>query len=116
MFVTLASSAAPVSESDATQMLQRLDHELELGDTYIHTRRSLIDSLKTTLSALRPNDNGKLDIMLQLGDFYNAYRIDSALYYYGGGLACSQSHRSRLGSHAFCIKNGHIPAVADAHD
>jgi hypothetical protein len=104
MFVTLASSAAPVSESDATQMLQRLDHELELGDTYIHTRRSLIDSLKTTLSALRPNDNGKLDIMLQLGDFYNAYRIDSALYYYGGGLAAAKAIEADSAVTRFALK------------
>lgn len=104
MFVTLASSAAPVSESDATQMLQRLDHELDLGDTYIHARRSLIDSLKTTLSALRPNDDGKLDIMIQLGDCYNAYRIDSALYYYGGGLAAAKAIDADSAATRFALK------------
>lgn len=104
MFVTLVSSAAPVSESDATQMLQRLDHELEIGDTYIHARRSLIDSLKTTLSALRSNDDGKLDIMIQLGDCYNAYRIDSALYYYGGGLTAAKAIDADSAATRFALK------------
>ena len=104
MFVTLVSSAAPVSESDATQMLQRLDHELEIGDTYIHERRSLIDSLKTTLSALRSNDDGKLDIMIQLGDCYNAYRIDSALYYYGGGLTAAKAIKADSAATRFALK------------
>lgn len=104
MIVTLASSAVPVSESDAMQILQRLDRELDLGDTYIHARRSLIDSLRTTLSAYRTNDNSKLDIMLQLGDYYNAYRIDSALYYYEGGMHAAKTMGADSASARFALK------------
>lgn len=104
MIVTLASSAVPVSESDAMQILQRLDRELDLGDTYIHARRSLIDSLRTTLSAYRTNDNSKLDIMLQLGDYYNAYRIDSALYYYEGGMHAAKAMGADSASARFALK------------
>lgn len=104
MLIALTASARPVGEDDAAQILQRLDGELDVADTYIQMRRSLIDSLKTTLSATRPNDAGRLDLLLQLGDSYNAYRVDSALHYYEAGLNAAKAIDADSAALRFSLK------------
>lgn len=104
MLITLAASAMPVGEGDVVQMLQRLDRELEVSDRYIHTRRTLIDSLKASLSARRTNDDRQLDIMLQLGDCYNAYRIDSALHFYRAGMNVARTIEADSAAKRFALR------------
>ena len=103
-FITLATSARPVGESDVEQILRRLDSELDASDSYIHERRVLIDSLKASLAVNRTNNSTRLDILLQLGDCYNAYRIDSALYFYGAGLDAARLIKADSAATRFAIR------------
>jgi len=93
-----------VDKSDVAQILQRLDHELEISDRYIHNRRSLIDSLKTSLSVSHTDDTGRLDILLQLGDCYNAYRTDSALHIYETGMNEAQKTADDSSAMRFALR------------
>lgn len=103
-FASLVMSARTVNKDDAAQILQRLDRELEVGDVYIGMRRSLIDSLKSTLSATRIDDSGRLDLLLQLGDSYNAYRVDSALHYYETGMSAAKAVNADSATLRFAIR------------
>jgi len=93
-----------VGESDVEQILRRLDTELDASDSHIHERRTLIDSLKASLTANRTNNSTRLDILLQLGDCYNAYRIDSALYFYGAGLEAARIIKADSAATRFAIR------------
>lgn len=101
--IPLAMTVSAVGERDVAQMLKRLDRELEVSDSYISGRRNLIDSLRRKLSTGLP-DSERLDLMLKLGDIYNAYRIDSALHFYQEGMRVSSALKSDSATARFAIR------------
>lgn len=102
--ISLVASARPVDEGDVAQMLRRLDTELDASDQYISMRRVYIDSLKTLLAGHAITDIERLDILLKLGDGYNAYRVDSALYFYGAGMNAAKSIKADSAAIRFAIR------------
>lgn len=104
MLIPLVVSAMPIDERDVARILDRLDRELVLADTYINSRISHIDSMKARLSDGSLPVGERLDLMYGLGESYNVYRVDSALTYYTQGYELSS--RSGLDSVAarFALK------------
>lgn len=104
MLIPLVVSAMPIDERDVARILDRLDRELVLADTYINSRISHIDSMKARLSDEALPVGERLDLMYGLGESYNVYRVDSALTYYTQGYELSS--RSGLDSVAarFALK------------
>lgn len=81
-FIPLVAFGNKVDERDVARILQRLDHELNISDDYLWHRTAHIDSIKATLIASRASDYAHMAALLELGDAYNAYKVDSALAYY----------------------------------
>lgn len=80
------SSGKTITEKDVDAQLRRLDKELELRDDYVAERHQLIDSLKKIASGALPADTAQIMALLKIGDNYNAFNIDSALWFYNRGF------------------------------
>lgn len=63
-----------------------------------------IDSLRTSLAGRAVTDAERLDILLKLGDSYNAYRVDSALYFYGAGMKAAKAMKADSAAMRFALK------------
>lgn len=87
----LAVTGKTITDEDVSTLLRRLDRELEKRDLYIGQRHMRIDSLKSIVSATRPGDRSHLEALLCLGDNYNAFNIDSALWFYDAGFATARN-------------------------
>lgn len=101
--IPLVIAASAADERDVAQMLSRLDRELEVSDRYISGRRHIIDSLKLRLDDGLA-DSERLGLILKLGDSYNAYRIDSALYFYQEGMRVSSALKADSATVRFAIR------------
>ncbi len=81
----LPSVAIQVTEADVVAVLGRLDNELARRDEYIDARRLKIDSLKRMLVRRDTPEALRLAVMLEIGDNYSAFNIDSAVFFFQEG-------------------------------
>lgn len=78
--------ALPSSDDQISDILSRLDDELEKSSGYMNSRQSKIDSLSQLLKA-RPSD---LKIVEHLAKTYTSFNNDSALAVYSRGYKMAQ--------------------------
>lgn len=103
--IPLVASSLTIGDRDVARILHRLDQELAQSDIYVAMRIHRIDSLRTRLTAdseLTAED--RMSLIFQLGDCYNAYKIDTALHYYTQGLELSKSLEMDSISKRFALK------------
>lgn len=104
MLIPFILSAQPIDERDVAHILDRLDRELVLADTYIGSRISNIDSMKARLADESMPIGERLDLIFGLGESYNVYRVDSALHYYAQGYELSSQSGLDSVASRFAIK------------
>lgn len=74
-----------ITGEDVSEILDRLDNEIDVRGKYIGQRQAVIDSLHNRLTEPQLDIDDRLSTMLVLGDAYNAYNTDSAVIYYNQG-------------------------------
>lgn len=79
-----------VDDREVVRILNQLDREIKRSDIYIIQRVSRIDSLKDRLK-VNAVGSQRVDVLINLGDQYNAYKVDSALWYYNEAYRLAQS-------------------------
>ncbi|WP_285799654.1 DUF6377 domain-containing protein [Duncaniella freteri] len=104
IFPLITSAKPTIDERDVARMLKRLDSELERCDIYIESRTHTIDSLKSLLSNRKLTESEQIRLMFQIGEEYNAYKVDSALIFYNRGYEMSKEHGNDSIRTRFAIK------------
>jgi len=86
-------SAAEISRSDVEKALGTLDREISRRDHYLFSRRHSLDSLRERLAERGADKRPEATwLMLRLGDSYNAFNNDSALWFYNQGINSAIRH------------------------
>ena len=78
------------------------------GVTYIESRTHTIDSLKSLLSNRKLTESEQIRLMFQIGEEYNAYKVDSALIFYNRGYEMSKEHGNDSIRTRFAIKRANF--------
>ena len=120
LFITAAATALQarsvigkdISERDVSEVLQRLDKEINRSVIYIRLRHQRIDSLQRLLATSEKPDTASLTLLMRIGDNYNAFNTDSALLCYERGIR--ESHQLGADSAGFlfaCRKAKMLPLL-----
>ncbi|MDE6418815.1 MAG: hypothetical protein K2K49_06370, partial [Duncaniella sp.] len=101
-----------ITDTDVSEVLQRLDREIGRSHIYIRQRRDRIDSLRRELARHDGTDTLSLGLYLRLGDDYNAFNTDSALWCYECGLSGARAIGSdSIGLRFACRKATVLPLL-----
>lgn len=79
----LPAFSLSVSREQVDKILETLDREITVRDEYIGQRQARIDSIRRSLG--RDHDRRWIETTLLLGDAYNSFNNDSALFVYSRG-------------------------------
>ncbi len=86
-----------INQETVNRTLSSLDTEIGNRQVYIARRQHQIDSLRHAADSSPRSGDRYLTALLDLGERYSSFNVDSALYYFNKGLAHSQEiHRDSL--------------------
>lgn len=111
LLTAFPASALQITERQATDALLRLDHELDMRDSYIGRRQASIDSLRRVFDSAT-NPRKRLGLMMVLGDRYTSFNNDSALYYFHQGVELAQQIGAQPECVAFHLKRATLLPLA----
>ncbi|MCM1162662.1 MAG: DUF6377 domain-containing protein [Muribaculaceae bacterium] len=106
--ITPVVSGATIDESEVNAQLERLDRELSKRDIYIDKRRQYIDSLKSIAQSTSRSDTLHTSALLKIGDTYNAFNIDSALWFYNNGFNIAHTNGDDQAALRFALRKQKI--------
>lgn len=94
---TFATTKSNINQQSVDRILSDLDAEIGKRHVYISQRQHQIDSLHHLAYSSSDRGDRYLKAILDLGNRYSSYNVDSALYYFNKGLAQAQdNHRDSL--------------------
>ena len=83
-----------VGRNEVKKVLQQLDREIELRDTYKNMRQTRLDSIRIQRNNVRTDSRRWFDLTMDIAGGYSSFDNDSALVYYTQGL----DHASAIGN------------------
>ena len=83
-----------VGRNEVKKVLQQLDREIELRDTYKNMRQMRLDSIRIQRNNVRTDSRRWFDLTMDIAGGYSSFDNDSALVYYTQGL----DHASAIGN------------------
>ena len=83
-----------VGRNEVKKVLQQLDREIKLRDTYKNMRQMRLDSIRIQRNNVRTDSRRWFDLTMDIAGGYSSFDNDSALVYYTQGL----DHASAIGN------------------
>lgn len=83
-----------VDRNEVKEVLEHLDREIELRDTYKDLRQSRLDSIRVKRNGVKTDSPRWFDLTMDIAGGYSSFDNDSALVYYTQGL----DHAASIGN------------------